>query len=978
MAKQEFAPGLPDPRRFGDVTQLPKGQELLWVIQRHLAERAGPHYDIRFGVDKGKAPTLFSFATKKLPEQPGQKVLVFQQPLHTGQYADFEGEIVSGYGKGKVTTHDKGTVLVTKVEPDKINFAVIHKKFPETFTLIRKSNAPAGETTARQRKTQGGTWLMINTTPTEIIDHKKVHYSKVPQEDVEKMFDPEYLASEKIDGAAALYKLFSDKIEVLSYRPSTLGRPIVHTYRVGGTTGINVPKHLVGSVLRGEIYGARRATGESIPAQELGGLLNATTSKSLRKQKEQGVELRNAIFNILRYGKKDVPMGAPLEERLKYMREVLSFLPSGKFHLPTTADTPEEQRKLWQDIVAGRNPRTHEGMVFWPKKGGKPSKVKLYDEHDVYIREFFPGKKGLTGKGVGGFKYSVTPTGPMLGEVGTGFSAELRRQMMEEPEEFLGRIAKIRAQEQFPSGAYRAPSLLAVHEDYPAKAAMEKAALRTVGKIGLGLLGGGLIIPPAIHAMIAKSVRRGAPITPSMESAVRAQLKGRDIPHLLAAEHLTPALAATLPAGAAFMAPEEEMQREKIKSWAHLAPIKTERALKRGWVWSRDPLPTGLMTHELGHGTGLGASPAYRKIINELAPFGVLGKPVGIGAGLLGGAGLGGLAGAAMHVPHVFEESRANLRAYRALKELGVEDPKAYKTLRNIQIGHTLPAVGSAATGVGAALLRKALSKVASTEKSAQDAGAAEEAIASPTTWGGLAGEAAFFPALKTVWHGAKTLPKHFAPGAVAKTLGSYLGSPIALAAGTVGDVSGLFAGAATDPEYQAGEISYGDALKRQLAEKGEAAQLKTQKAFGGRLGTLKGLAASPFQGIMSPVGTATGFLQALRQAGKRLVGMNGKKASILGPYVAQATDGRGTQLVDMIKPAVEMPEFLREPQVAEPAFLRTDQPEKVGLRQRMMSWLLGVKPKELAGLSAALSGVGRVTSKLQSLTKAKPESEGL
>jgi hypothetical protein len=307
---------------------------------------------------------------------------------------------------------------------------------------------------------------MINTTPQDVIKHKKVHYSKVPAEDVEKLFDPKYLHMEKIDGAAALYKLFSDKIEVLSYRPTTAGKPIVHTYRVGGTTGLNIPKHLVGSILRGEIYGVRDK--HAIPPQELGGILNSSTLKSLRKQREQGVQLRNAVFNVLKYGKTPVGMDVPLAERLDKVKEILRHLPEEKFHLPRTAETPEEQRKMWEEISSGKYPTTHEGIVAWPRKGGKPTKVKLYDEHDVFVKSIFPGEKRLEGVGAGGFEYSLSPEGPAVGRVGTGFSEELRRAMREHPEEFIGRIARIRAQEQFPSGAYRAPGLLAIHEDYPA------------------------------------------------------------------------------------------------------------------------------------------------------------------------------------------------------------------------------------------------------------------------------------------------------------------------------------------------------------------------------------------------------------------------------------------------------------------------------------------------------------------------------
>jgi hypothetical protein len=41
--------------------------------------------------------------------------------------------------------------------------------------------------------------------------------------------------------------------------------------------------------------------------------------------------------------------------------------------------------------------------------------------------------------------------------------------MWNDPEAFVGRVARIHSQEQFPSGAWRAPALIALHEDYPRK-----------------------------------------------------------------------------------------------------------------------------------------------------------------------------------------------------------------------------------------------------------------------------------------------------------------------------------------------------------------------------------------------------------------------------------------------------------------------------------------------------------------------------
>ncbi len=53
--------------------------------------------------------------------------------------------------------------------------------------------------------------------------------------------------------------------------------------------------------------------------------------------------------------------------------------------------------------------------------------------------------------------------------MGSGFSDEVRREMLSNPDSWIGRMARVRAQEKFPSGALRAPSFLARHEDYPTK-----------------------------------------------------------------------------------------------------------------------------------------------------------------------------------------------------------------------------------------------------------------------------------------------------------------------------------------------------------------------------------------------------------------------------------------------------------------------------------------------------------------------------
>ena len=156
--------GLPDLKRFGDVTKLPKAKALRFVIQKHLAERSGTHYDARIG---NPELGLLSWATKKEWPGPGGKIMLFQQPVHPYAYGDFQGTLPRGYGKGEVRTHSKGDVTVTAAEPGKLSFTVTRSGVPEKYTMIRRSGAPKSPRTQREARTQGGSWLLVNHTPAE-------------------------------------------------------------------------------------------------------------------------------------------------------------------------------------------------------------------------------------------------------------------------------------------------------------------------------------------------------------------------------------------------------------------------------------------------------------------------------------------------------------------------------------------------------------------------------------------------------------------------------------------------------------------------------------------------------------------------------------------------------------------------------------------------------------------------------------------
>jgi DNA ligase D-like protein (predicted 3'-phosphoesterase) len=445
---QESAVGIPDRSSFGDVENLPVDELMNYVVQEHDAHRAGKHYDMRFGPDD-----LHSWAVPKGLPRPGERRLAIQQPLHEGQYAYFEGEIPEGeYGAGTVKTHDKGTVLITKTAPGQVHFVVTHRGVPERFALIH---------------TKGKDWVLINSTPqtSKVHEyHKKMPYKKIPEDEVEKVLDGSYAVSAKIDGAAALFHVLKDKIEAISYRTDKEGRPIVHTHRIPGLTSLQLPKSLHGTILRGELYAERG--GRTLKPQEIGGLLNASVENSRRKQERDKIKMKAAIFRVLKDRNKVVDPKGPYN--LQRVRDIVAQLPSDVFNVPPTETDPIKSRKLFEDIRAGKVPLTREGVVATPLAGGVPRKIKFLKEYDVPIAGVFPAVTKSGPPRAGGFEYR---TDAGAARVGTGFTHETLRDMLENPDKYIGRMARVKSQDRFPGGALRAPSFIALHEDIPQKAA---------------------------------------------------------------------------------------------------------------------------------------------------------------------------------------------------------------------------------------------------------------------------------------------------------------------------------------------------------------------------------------------------------------------------------------------------------------------------------------------------------------------------
>lgn len=77
----------------------------IFVVQEHIAKRAGFHHDLRLQIDG----EMESWAVPKgVPTTVGIKRLAIKVADHPIDYANFEGEIEEGYGAGTVKIFDEG------------------------------------------------------------------------------------------------------------------------------------------------------------------------------------------------------------------------------------------------------------------------------------------------------------------------------------------------------------------------------------------------------------------------------------------------------------------------------------------------------------------------------------------------------------------------------------------------------------------------------------------------------------------------------------------------------------------------------------------------------------------------------------------------------------------------------------------------------------------------------------------------------
>ena len=123
----------------------------IFVIQEHKATRL--HWDFRLEMEG----VLKSWAVpKQPPKSKGTKRLAIQVADHDLDYANFEGKIEQGYGKGTVKIWDKGTYKLEDKKEKKIVFNLHGKKLKGKYILLKTNYG-------KDKKQKEKNWLLFKT-----------------------------------------------------------------------------------------------------------------------------------------------------------------------------------------------------------------------------------------------------------------------------------------------------------------------------------------------------------------------------------------------------------------------------------------------------------------------------------------------------------------------------------------------------------------------------------------------------------------------------------------------------------------------------------------------------------------------------------------------------------------------------------------------------------------------------------------------
>jgi len=287
----------------------------------------------------------------------------------------------------------------------------------------------------------------------------KIHYGV---KELGKL-DPEHPGeawSAKIDGAHSVIKFKKGKLpDLFSHRRSKrTGGKIDYTAKL---PHIKTPVNFNGQ-FRGETYAVDR-TGKAVEPEIVTSFLNRGVENSLAYQKQMGIKTKTALIDVESYNGKNM-RDAPFEEKRDVMEAVAKHYP--EFTLPAIAWTPKTKERLKKEVLSGKHKQSKEGLIVHKTevRGAPFLKAKIFNEHDVVVRDIFE-EESPTGRKpmAGGFYYSWGEHGDIKGRVGTGFSHAEKEDMLRHPKKYIGRVARVQATKVSKNKVLLKPSFIHWH-----------------------------------------------------------------------------------------------------------------------------------------------------------------------------------------------------------------------------------------------------------------------------------------------------------------------------------------------------------------------------------------------------------------------------------------------------------------------------------------------------------------------------------
>ena len=449
---KEFAIGIPADRTIHKIPKQETPETWGISIQKHITPKGSgerTHYDLRLNPPGSNKAYSFALPKAKLPNF-GEKILAVETFTHTKDYMPFQGVISSGYGRGVVSRELLDSTEVVGAGPDKIVFNLYNEKTPNQYSMVRIS---------------GNNWLLSNITVTDKNKNFDVPFAKPKLKEVpfdkinfEKALK-DYTLMLKLDGAFSTIQFRDGKAKAFSHRKpkksSYKSGIIEYTYKLPELQKARIPKELSNTDIQAEIVARKR--GKALPYAVVGGMLNSKVLKSREEQKLKG-KLEPWAFNITKYKGKSVNDMA-FEEKLKLLKEISKKVPT--INIVPTATTESKKRRLLKKLIAGKHPLSSEGVVFRDEKNLFKSKIR--PTQDVYIRDMVEGKGKYKNK-LGAIRYSLSPKGPIVGNIGTGFSDKTRKDLWDNKDRYINSTIEVTSRGSYrKNGPLREPSFERIH-----------------------------------------------------------------------------------------------------------------------------------------------------------------------------------------------------------------------------------------------------------------------------------------------------------------------------------------------------------------------------------------------------------------------------------------------------------------------------------------------------------------------------------